>query len=425
MNAPSKPLPLGLTLLILLALLVGSARTVKPVNAVTTTIVSNTQNSGAGSLRQAIIDISPNGTITFDPSLSGQTITLGSTLVINKNMVIDANDLDQPVTISGGGAVRVFDVNPGVTATLNFLKISNGNSSEASDAGSGGGISNWGTLTLLSCTITDNQSAWNGGGIRNRGDLELVTSMVSWNQAEYYGGGVHNSGTLTVTNSDIFGNTANYGGGIAISSGIARISNSTLADNVSEVHGGGILNSGGGLTLINSTISNNQANGTTSEGGGISNSAGPALIMNSTVYGNCGQYGGGISNRDDLTYINTIIAGSTGGDCLNFEEGIIIADSTHNLVGDGSCFVETNLVGDPKIGPLAYNGGMTFTHALLPGSPAIDAGSNEYCTFEDQRGVVRPQDGDGNGVGVCDIGAFEFDPSRDGVNKIFMPLILR
>jgi large repetitive protein len=403
MNAPIKPVPLGLTLLIVMALLLSSALAVTPVTAADTIMVTNLYDSGAGSLRQAIADIPSNGIITFDSSLSGQTIPLSSTLVINKTMDINGGMLDLPIKISGGDAVRVFHVNTGVTATLINLKISNGYSSEAGDAGSGGGIRNYGTLTLLSCTITDNQSAWNGGGIRNNGTLVLENSIISTNQAEGFGGGVQNTDTMVVTDSIFLGNTANYGAGIHNYSGTFHISNSTLEDNVSEIHGGGILSAGGVLTLMNSTLSNNKANGTSSEGGGIAISGGTSVITNSTFYGNHGQYGGGISNRGDLTYINTIIAGSVGySDCIS-EFGTIHSSSTHNLVEDGSCFVATNLEGDPKLGPLADNGGPTLTHALLSGSSAIDAGHNGYCTTTDQRGVSRPQ-----GAG-CDIGAYELE----------------
>ena len=415
MNHP-RSVPPYFSLLIVLALLV-SALVVKPVNAAETITVTNLNDSGAGSLRQAISNISPGGTITFDTNISGQTIPLSSTLVINKTMDIDGSMLDLPINISGDDAVRVFRVDTGVTATLIILKISKGYSSEDGDAGSGGGIRNYGTLTLLSCTITNNRSAWNGGGIRNYGTLVLENSMVSRNQAKFFGGGVHNINTMLVTDSTFFGNTANNGAGIN-NSGTFHISNSTLEDNESETHGGGIL-SDGDFTLMNSTLSNNKAKATWSEGGGIAVN-GTAVITNSTFYGNHGQFGGGISIRGDLTYINTIIAGSVGYSDCDSAYGTIHSNSTHNLVEDGSCFVTTNLSGNPKLGPLADNGGMTLTHALLPDSPAIDAGSDAHCPDTDQRGVERPY-GDS-----CDIGAFEFHPDYPYIGFInYLPLIIR
>jgi hypothetical protein len=77
---------------------------------------------------------------------------------------------------------------------------------------------------------------------------------------------------------------------------------------------------------------------------------------------------------------------------------------------------------ESKLGPLAYNGGMTLTHALLPGSPAIDAGSHAFCPEEDQRSYFRPFDGNKSGVAVCDIGAYEF---HQIMFPVFLPLIIK
>jgi hypothetical protein len=120
-------------------------------------------------------------------------------------------------------------------------------------------------------------------------------------------------------------------------------------------------------------------------------------------------------------FINTIIAGSTDGDCVNIGTIHLTAPTTWSQMAAVVLYWMTI----PMLGPLANNGGPTWTHALLPGSPAIDAGSGVHCQAFDQRGYDRPVDGNGDGVAGCDIGAFEFDPDRDGVNKIFLPLILR
>jgi hypothetical protein len=186
---------------------------------------------------------------------------------------------------------------------------------------------------------------------------------------------------------------------------------------------GGILNTNT-LNMTNSTLSGNDAK----RGGGILND-GSLNLLHVTLYENIAEpgKGGGIINypHNTMKFINTIVARSTGGDCVN--NGTIHLDSTHNLVEDGTCQVEnsSNISGDPTLGPLADNGGPTWTHALQGGSPAIDAGSSAHCQAFDQRGYDRPIDGNGDGLAVCDIGAFEFDPDRDGVNKIFLPLILR
>jgi hypothetical protein len=155
----------------------------------------------------------------------------------------------------------------------------------------------------------------------------------------------------------------------------------------------------------NSTFSNNSANG----GGGIaflSTEEGTGTVHNSTFSGNSTfGTGGGIWNGGTLTLVNTILANSTsGGDCFN-DDGSTLIPKGVNLVQDGSCGASADpahfRTGDPLLGPLANNGGPTQTHALLVGSPAIDAAEDSLCPATDQRGVARPQGA------KCDIGAFE------------------
>ena len=355
--------------------------------AVTIT-VTNLTDSGAGSLRQAIADAAPDDTITFDSSISGGTIHLASTLTLSNNVTIDGSVLDSPITISGdtdnNGTrdVRVFYINPGVTAILKGLTITKGYASGYND---GGGIYNYGTLTVTNSTLSGNSSAgWLGGGIYNPGTLTVTNSIFSGNLANVDGGGIYNTGTLTVTNSTFSGNwTERYGGGIA-NYGVLTVTNSTFSGNSADYGGGGIANYNGALTVTNSTFSYNSA----TYGGGIFN--------------NSAYYGGGMFTYGTLNYTNTILANSTsGGDCVN---NGTIDTNTNNLVEDGSC--SASMSGDPNLGALANNGGSTQTMALLAGSLAIDAGascSSAPVNGLDQRGYVRDAS--------CDIGAFEYNAS--------------
>lgn len=335
--------------------------------------VTNANDSGAGSLRQAIADTCSDGTITFDPALSGTTIPLLSQLTLSKNVTIDGSALATPITISGGGTVRVFYVNLNVTAAIKSFKIINGNPGATSD---GGGIYNYGTLTLTNSTLSGN-SAQFGGAIYNDRVLTVTNSTFSGNTASFIGGAVHNAYRMSISNSTLVGNTA-YGGGGIYNMSTLSVSNSTFVGNNGGMYGGGISTSGGGsLTVANSTFSGNGAD----RGGAIY-----------------------ISPTGTMYYSNTILANSSiGGDCWSYG---VIGSNSHNLVEDnfgGSCGAA--MTADPKLGPLASNGGLTQTMGLGANSPAIDAGDQVVCDAGtvnklDQRGQARNDY-------QCDIGAFE------------------
>lgn len=276
-----------------------------------------------------------------------------------------------------------------------------------------------------------------GGAIFNSGRLALRNSTVIGNQAsDGFGGGIFSTGELHLSLSTVSENYAFADGGIsnwyesgATGSTISklRVTDSTISNNTSST-GGGIGNRGQAW-LVNSTVSGNRASG--GFGGGVF-SAGYLDLYNSTVSGNSG---GGIFGADHpnktgetVRLTHTIVAGNLDqdfgpNDCA-YNEGTL-RSMRHNLVGAGTgCpsdgagdqAVDPTTVFTDVLGPLQDNGGPTFTHALLPGSPAIDAGDG-VCTdatypyapplTTDQRGSPRPVDGDGDGNVNCDVGAFE------------------
>jgi hypothetical protein len=369
----------------------------------TTITVTNTTDSGSGSLRDAIASASSGDTINF--SVTG-TITLSSTLTISTSLTISGPGASN-LAISGGGTVQVFVIQGGITVTISGVTIENGK------GGNGGGINNSGTLTVANSTLSGNSSTVGlGGAIDSSGTLTVTNSTISGNSSAYEGGGINSNGTLTVTNSTLSGNSAPYfGGGIYFYSGTLTVTNSTLSGNSATGLGGGIYNYIGTLTVTNSTLSGNSA--PNSYGGGIYNQAGPLAVTNSTLSGNSATYGGG-GIFGTMTAKNTIVANSpSGGNC----SGTVTSDG-HNLSDDGSCFSGVSdiivLPGAAGLDPsgLQNNGGPTQTIALLPASPAVDAipiGPINYCTATDgvtpistdQRGVARPQGP------ACDIGAFE------------------
>src|SRR5262245_29687306 len=255
-----------------------------------------------------------------------------------------------------------------------------------------------GDLTLQNVTLSGGS-----GGVSNNGNTSIKNSVISGNK----GNGVSNSGTLAIENSIISGNT---GSGVSNFYGTLTIANSTISGNASNSGGGGVYNYGGRLTIANSTISGNRAG----HGGGVSNSP--------------GYYGGGT-----LTLNNSLIAGNQAAVAPEIEnsgatrsgDGAVVNANNFNLFGvNGNAGVSGFTLGPTDIvpsvslaqilGPLKNNGGPTQTHALVAGSPAIDAGDPGGCRDgsgallqTDQRGFPRNVDGNNDGTARCDIGAVE------------------
>ena len=373
--------------------------------------------------------MSDDDVIEFDAVVFNvaQTITLGGTELTIRNGTLTINGTGANLlTVSGANASRVFYV-ISATATISGLTVSNGNGIGAVGSSSGGGIYNAARLNLTNSIIRNN-SANLGGGIYTLNTINFTNSTVSSNTATD-GGGIFAQGSLTnvtvsdnmatrgggiyvvipsnILNSTVSNNAATDGGGIyCVLSSRPIITNSTVNNNTATGNGGGIYNTSAVLSLMNSTFSRNSANG---NGGGLY-TVRPVFAGNSTFSDNSAASGGGIYNNGSANLQNTIIGNSTGGgDCVRLG-GTFIA--TYSLIEDNLTCVNgtnsNNLTGDPNLGPLQNNGGLTFTHALLPGSIAIDMGDSTLTT--DQRGSFRPVDdpNSANGSGnLADIGAFE------------------
>ena len=329
-------------------------------------------------LRDAIAssnDTAGADTITFDPSVfsSAQTIDLTSELpTITDDVTITGPGADLLTIDAGNGTDGVFDTGDG----FRILSIDDDDENNLIDV----------ELSGLTISGGDQGGFMAGGGISNSESLLITGTTISGNSASY-GGGIYNNfdATLTITSSTISGNAANYGGGIA-NLEVLSISSSTISNNTAESSGGGIDSAAAlsTFTLTSSTVTGNSA-GDADGGGGI----------------DVGSVG---------TVTNSIIANSPSGGDIGLGpagEGGVYGD--FNLVGDGLNVggFPGVITGDPLLGPLADNGGPTLTHALLPGSPAIDAGDDSVTETEDQRGLTRNV----NGV---DIGAFEVQGDGQG-----------
>ncbi len=182
-------------------------------------LVVNNADSGAGSLRQALADaatLSGADTITFAAALSGQTITLGSEIVVNGagGVTVDATALAGGLTVNGGaGGNRIFSISSG-PVTLAGLNLTGGDGGGATLNGQGGAILNRGTLTLTRCTLSGNSTAeGSGGAIANTATLTLRQCTVSGNSAGTFGGGLYNNGSAHLLHCTVAGNTASESGG--------------------------------------------------------------------------------------------------------------------------------------------------------------------------------------------------------------------
>lgn len=347
--------------------------------------VTNSNDNGPGSLRQAIIDAAPGDVINFD--VTGTiTLTTGE-LLIYKNLTINGPDASV-LAISGNNSSRIVRITAG-NIDISNITLTNGNS----NGSSGGGIwiEEMGSLTLGNSIISNNFGEI-GGGINNMGILTVSNVTISGNSANVWGGGISNTGNMTIYNSTISHNTAVIGGGILsavsifssgiVQAGVAVLENVTVSENSASDMGGGIASSGtnvgGSITLTSLTASN------------------------CTLNNNSALTAGGLFNQfGTATLRNTIIANSLlGGGC----DGTITS-SGHNLDSGNTCGFASagDLINtDPLLGPLQDNGGPTFTHALLEGSPATDAGVNGGVPATDQRGYPRIWNG------TVDIGAYEY-----------------
>jgi hypothetical protein len=380
-----------------------------------TITVTTTNDSGPGSLRQAIADAAPGDMINFDlpaPSIIGLTT---DELLINKSLTISGpGPTSLTVEFLNGGSFgpRVMEIAAGeLDVTITGLAITNGSAFAEGD-----GLLNHstGAVNIQDCVFDSNFGAL-GGGVANEGNLNLTDCTVSNNivsGGESGGGGVYNNGTMTIARCTISGNDADG-----------------LAGGPPIIAGAGILNYGM-LTLVNSTVSGNDTS--KGYGGGIANAKGSITITNCTIADNSAAVGsgGGIFNASgneagEIHIKNSIIAANSNGSEPPFDsetdiDGAVNSDG-HNLIGSDFEAIITPTTGDqvgpaespidPLLGPLQDNGGPTETQALLHGSPAIDKGAAADGVTTDQRCRFRPVDAvaipPAEAGDDSDIGAFE------------------
>lgn len=377
-----------------------------------TTVINGQDDDRVFNLQGGVVGFSNltiRGGLAEDVEGGGINVQSAATLNLLNVVVTDNHTID-----AGSGGGIFLDVGGSATITGSVISA---NTSE----GNGGGITinDLADLTITGSVVSGNSADFGGGIFNDTGDLDVLNSTVSGNEATFEGGGIWTDGDLSLLNATIHDNDATSGGGIFVPAGgapVITIDRSTISANTATASEGG--GQGGGVyshedfSIVNSTVSGNSAS---FEGGGVWVFADLAVDF-STVTLNSSAEGAGIWVIGDLELFASIVANNlVDEDCTDADANLISLGS--NIDSDNSCELDPALNDkpnvDPLLGPLFNNGGPTMTHALLAGSPAIDAvvaSEALPCVGTDQRGELRPQDGDTNGTLLCDIGAFELVP---------------
>lgn len=417
--------------------------------------------------KDLIIDGSAWPGLTIDGNLNGRVIHITTQATVTlKSLIITHGNVDGPCSIfpsdgagyAGGGVYAVG----GHLEIVNSAIVSNtARCGGLFSGGNGGGVASGGTVIVRDSTISHNvvsSSSSGAAGVSASRFLMLINTVVEGNNGysaitAYPRAMIERSKVISNTNLGI---DAGTGGTELI------VSNSIITSNDLGIASDGFL------TVTNSLIGNNAYSGI--------NSYGQALIRGSTVSGN--QFMG-ISNNGQLSLVNSTVSNNAGGIIqfrfgesspqANIASSTIVSNTSYGITvysgtlwiansilasnGITTNFVITggaNLVslgynlssstdilsgtGDltgtlPALGPLQNNGGPTPTHALLPGSPGIDAGNPAGCLdvdgtalFNDQRGNLRASDGTNSGVRRCDIGAFEFWIPTQSLYMPYLPI---
>ena len=339
----------------------------------------------------------------FDNEASGN-LNLTAPLTVDQRIVIvgaaAATTIIDGNRAGGTQLTGVFDIAAGRFATITRVTIRNGN-----HLFSGGAIANHGTLALANSVLEANHARTSGGGIYNDGILRIVASTLRGNTAGSGGGGIYVFGSTTIRDSTLSGNGANQGGGIYNNNTSLYITNSTISQNYADGDGGGIFSRISAF-IYNTSVIGNDADHDRDENGGIGGG----------VYADAGSR---------FVVVHSLIAGNTLFDAPIYNDcNGALETYGRNMFGevDGCSFPNTTTWGTVllnTIGPLQDNGGPTFTHALLPGSQAINGSSDPFgCIDESGAPLSTDQRGAPRVIGPhCDAGAYEFGARVDPIFK--------
>ncbi|MBX7105464.1 MAG: hypothetical protein K1X57_15370 [Gemmataceae bacterium] len=378
-------------------------------------VVTTLANSGPGSLRDAILTAeltSSADTISFLPALFTSPVTIGlSSPIPLLSQVTLTGPGPEWLTLDGQNSTRVFVTDTGAVSPTN-ITISGLTMTRGWAAGFGGAVFNGqAVVTVSDCVLTSNTSA-GGGAIANTGAnlLTIVGSQLTANSTSWQGGAVMSFADLTIADTEMSLNASFDSGGAISNIRLTTVTSSTIAGNTSSANGGGIY-SAHDLSLQNVTLTGNRA----TIGGGVhTGSAGKigVVVHNCTIVDNTATTRGGGINGDGVGIVTITSSVINKNSCvlrpdMSFQGRSVAL--TYSQVGvlsftQSAASANNRPFGeDPKLLPLADNGGRTKTFALLPDSPLHDRGLNVSGLQYDQRGSGFPRQ---VGLGT-DIGALE------------------
>jgi uncharacterized repeat protein (TIGR01451 family) len=366
--------------------------------------VSNNRAQGSGNgggiFNQGVLNMT-GGVLSGNAALSGGALSNGTSLLQGGRATLSNVTIENNVAESLGGGVFAANL-PAPTLASSVSLV--GGVVRGNRAVSGAGLFSRDNAEIAlsgGAVVTGNVATGAGGGISSAGPLTLSDTTFSSNTADE-GGALQLGGPAAIVRSTFTANTARLGGALRLTSSITTISNSTFSGNTGSVTGGGALH-------------------VTAPPGVPAGSSGRVNLEGVTIAANVGS-AGGILNAGYVQIANTILSGNRrpdgtvsecafgvigtfqyGGNLVGTDPGCAIALTNESV---SQRVVDPSLTFTNVIGPLANNGGLTATHALLPGSIAID-GSHLCDLVTDQRGEPRAVDGDGDGAASCDVGAVE------------------
>lgn len=417
-----------------------------PADLLVTTLadVANASD-GVLSLREAVAraNIPGDDTIAFDPELftdGPATLTLSGMLTLSDNAGLTTmTGPGAAQLIIRGGTFRILDVAAGADVELSSLTLADGTAPDLE--GDGGAIRNAGNL-LVSNVVFEGNSGRDGGALANSGTAGVLASTFRSNFATR-GGAILNTGTLSLEACLLDNNTADADGGAAFNAGTLHLLSCTLVGN--EAVFGGAVATTGTFRAANCTVSGNQSHsGSTAAidtstqpdiaGAALTELTNCTIAFNNNVNGaSGGVFAGHYRDTEPQPVVrlaNTIVANNSGiqfGRSAAAAPGVFVSRG-NNLSGDasGQLAAAGDLQNtDPRLGPLAANGALLPTHALLNGSPALDGGNNANANgptgaalFTDPRGFARRADGpDLDRTRTVDIGAYEVVVSVEDVKQ--------